>query len=164
MHMSTTMFPLKAATPGKGQMIPHHLWPRSALHDVHTFRKRTKALRRLAALVAAAPLHTLETLSDTESPRHKLWLRVTTSRTLRTVASLPIRSLEALTITDPQDDDDDSTSPPDINVDDTIPATDLNSRLNICFKVHRRTTRLLIKHACNRRRLKYGKALLRMFF
>jgi hypothetical protein len=27
MNMATTMFPLKAGTPTKGQTLPHHLWP-----------------------------------------------------------------------------------------------------------------------------------------
>jgi len=164
MHMATTMFPLKAATPDKGQTLPHQLWSKSVLHDVHTIRNRTKALRRLASLVAVTPPLILETLSDTEFPHHKLWLRVTTPLALRTVASPPIQNLEALTLTDPQDDDDDSTLLLDLNVDDTTPATDRNNRLYICLKSHRRTTRLLIKHARNQRRLKYGKALLRMFF
>ncbi len=35
--------------------------------------------------------------------------------------------------------------------------------MSTCFKSHRRTTRILLKHARNQRRLKYGKALLRMF-
>jgi hypothetical protein len=99
-HMATTMFPLKAATPGKGQTLSHHLWPKAVLHDVYTIRKRIKALRRLAALVAATPLITMETLSDTESPYHNLCLRVTTSLTLRTLAFPPIRNLEAIFLTE----------------------------------------------------------------
>ena len=59
MYMATTMFQLKAGTPNKGQTFPHHLWPTAVLHDVHSIRKRTKALRRLAALAAATPLLTL---------------------------------------------------------------------------------------------------------
>ena len=35
--------------------------------------------------------------------------------------------------------------------------------MNACFKTHKRTTRILLKYARNQRRLKYGKALLRMF-
>ncbi len=71
--------------------------------------------------------------------------------TLRTVASPPIRSLEALILTDAPDDDDDTTQ-----------SSDLNNRVTACFKAHRRATRLLLKHARNQRRLKYGKALLLM--
>ncbi len=59
MHLDTTMFQLKACTPHKGQTLPHHLWPKAVLHEVHTIRKRTKALRRLATLAAATPLLTL---------------------------------------------------------------------------------------------------------
>jgi hypothetical protein len=77
---------------------------------------------------------------------------VTTPLNLRTVASPPIRNLEALLLTDVHEDD-----------DDTTPSPDLTSRVNACFKAHMRTTRLLLKHAHNQRRLKYGKDLLRMF-
>jgi hypothetical protein len=65
-----------------------------AMHLATTIRKRTKALRRLAALAAATPLLTLESISDTESPYHQLWLKVTTPVTLRTVESPPIRNLQ----------------------------------------------------------------------
>ena len=109
------MFPLKAGTPDKVQTLPRHLWPKAVLHDVHTIRELTKAVSRLAALATATPLLTLETISDTESPHRKLWLRVTTPLTLRTVAFPPIRNLEALTLTDPLDDDDDTTPSPDLN-------------------------------------------------
>ena len=50
MDLATTMFPLKADTPAKSQTLPHHLWPKSVLHDVYAIRTRTKALRRMAAL------------------------------------------------------------------------------------------------------------------
>jgi hypothetical protein len=84
MHMATTMFSLKAGTTCKRQTLPHHLWPKAVLHNVYTIRNRTKTLRCLAALAAATPLLTLETMSDAESPYHKLWLVVTTPMTLRT--------------------------------------------------------------------------------
>jgi hypothetical protein len=64
----------------------------------------------------------------------------------------PIRHLEALILTDVLDDD-----------DDTTPSPGLNNLVSKCFKARKRTTRLLLKHARNQRRLKYGKALLRMF-
>ncbi len=67
MLMATTMFPLKSATPNKGQTLPYHLWPTAILHDVHSIRKRTKALRRLAALAASTPLLTMEFIS-TQNP------------------------------------------------------------------------------------------------
>ena len=43
-------------------------------------------------------------------------------------------------------------------VDDTSP-----SKLQACFKDLRRATRLIIRHAHNLRRLRYGKTLLRLF-
>ena len=64
---------------------------------------------------------------------------------------LPIWNLEALSLKYVIGDD-----------DDTTPSPYLNNRVNACFKAHWRTTRLLLKHARNQRRLKYGKALLRM--
>ncbi len=65
MLLATTMFQLKAGTPNKGQTLPRHLWPKAVLHDVHTIHKRTKALRRIAALAAAKPPLTLESISST---------------------------------------------------------------------------------------------------
>ena len=109
------MFQLKASTPNKEQTLPHHLWPKAVLHDVHTIRKRTKALRRIAALAAATPLLTSESISNTESPHHQLWLMVNTPLNLRTVASPPIRNLEALILIDVPDDDDDTTPSPYLN-------------------------------------------------
>ena len=56
MAMATTMFLLKATTPCKGKTLPHHLWPQSVLPDIHAIHYRTKALRRLATLVATTPI------------------------------------------------------------------------------------------------------------
>jgi hypothetical protein len=92
MHMATTMFPLKASTPCKGQTLFHHLWPKSVLHDVYGIRNRTKALRRLAPLAATTPHLTLETISDRESPHRHMWLKVANALTLRTIAPPPPRS------------------------------------------------------------------------
>jgi hypothetical protein len=109
MDLATTMFPLKASTPDKRQTRPHHLWPKSVLHDIHAIRNRTKALRRIAALVASHPDRAEDTFSDSESPHHKLWLRVTTPLTLRTEAHPPIRNQEALSLlVIPSDEDDDT--------------------------------------------------------
>ena len=138
MDLATTMFPLKASTPDKGQTLPHHLWPKSVLHDVHAIRHRTKALRRIATLIASTPSLDDDTLSDPDSPYHKLWLRVTTPLTLRTETSPPIRHQEALSLQDIPDDKEGDTLPPN-----------LDSRLRTCFKAQRHTTRLLLKHARN---------------
>jgi hypothetical protein len=64
----------------------------------------------------------------------------------------PIRYLYALSLTYTPDED-----------DETIPLSDLESRFGACFKAHRQTTLLLLKPARNKRRLTYGKSLLRMF-
>ena len=152
MPMATAMFPLKASTPCKGKILPHHLWPKSVLHDIHVIHHRAKALRRFAKLVAMTSVSREEPPSNAESPHHNLWTRVSNPLTLKTTTSPPIRNLEALSLSYTLDEGDDST-----------PEPDLQSRINACFKAHRRTTRLLLKHARNQRRLKYGKALLRMF-
>ena len=72
MDLAKTMLPLKATAPKKGQTLPHHLWPKSVLHDVYALRTRTKALRRLAAEAAATPLLTMESIYTAESPHHHL--------------------------------------------------------------------------------------------
>ena len=75
--------------------------------------------------------------------------------TLRTAASPPIRNLEALSLADP----------PHVEeaVDDDTQSPDMASRLVACFKVHRRTMRLLLKHVRTQRKIKFGQTLLRMF-
>jgi hypothetical protein len=155
MDLATKMFPLKAGTPAKAHTLPHHLWPKSVMHDVYAIRTRTKALRRLAALNATMPHLTMQDISDENSPHHSLWHRVTIPLTLRTATSPPIRNLEALSLADPLDSE-------EALADDT-PSSDLPSRLAACFKAHRRTTRLLLKHVRTQRKLKYGQTLLRMF-
>ena len=85
--MVPTMFSLKATTACKGQVLPHQQWPISVLHDIHAIFYRTKALRRLATLVAATPDPERETLTDEASPHHKLWTRVTNPLILRSVTS-----------------------------------------------------------------------------
>jgi hypothetical protein len=92
----------------------------------------------------------MEFFSDTDSPHHKLWLRVTNSLTLRTVTSQTIRNIDALSLTHAPVEEDDNTLSPDIQ-----------RRLGACVKAHRRITRLQLKHARNQHRLKYEKALLR---
>jgi len=71
------------------------------------------------------------------------------------VASPPIRNLESLSLADP----------PDIEeaVADDTQSPDLTNCLDACFKAHRRTTHLLLKHVRTQRKIKYGHALLRMF-
>ena len=90
--MATTMFTLKDTTPCKVQTLPHHLWPKSVLHDIRTIRNRTKALRHLATVVAATPNPERMPLSDKASPNPKLRIRVTDPMILRTIASPPPRS------------------------------------------------------------------------
>ncbi len=114
MDTAKTMFPLKATAPSKRQTLLLHLWPKSVLHDVYTIRNRTKALRLLATLVAATPGCGMEFISVTDSPHHKLWLRVTNPLTLRTMTSPPIRNIDALSLTHAPVEEDDTPLSPDL--------------------------------------------------
>ncbi len=106
MDMATTMFPLKATTPSKGQTLPHNLWPKSVLHNIYAIRNRTKALRSLTTLVAMTPHCVMENFIDTKSPHYRLWRRVTNLLTLRTVAFPPILNLDTPSLTYTPDEDD----------------------------------------------------------
>jgi len=90
--------------------------------------------------------------SEAESPYHHYLTRVNNPFTLRTSVSPPIRNLESLRLT---------LSP--MECDDTTSVVHLQSCLRACFKAHIRTIRFLLKHVRNQRRVKYGKALLRVF-
>ena len=72
MILATTMLPQKLTSMGKGQMLPHHLWPKSVKHEVFIIRRRTKALRRLAVEMASAPEMEAADPSDMESPHYHL--------------------------------------------------------------------------------------------
>ena len=114
MSMAMDMFPLKASTPCKGNILPYHLWPKSVLHDIHTIRHRTKALRRLAKLMATTVASGEEPPSDVESPHHILWTKVSNPLTLKTATSPPIRNLEALSLSYAPDEGGDSAPDPDL--------------------------------------------------
>ena len=72
MSLATTLFPLKANTPRKGKVLPHHPWSKSVLHDIHNICHRTKTLCRLAKLLAMSPAPEEEPPSDAASPHHTL--------------------------------------------------------------------------------------------
>jgi len=145
---ATTMFPHKLpAKPGKGT-LPQHLWPKSARHDVSNIRHRAKAIRRLINHETKARRCTPpEELS--RDPSLPLSSSVNKPLSLRTVLSPPPKNVDSLGVLLRTD-----TSPTDQT---TLQAT------HSFFKGMRRTTRLLIRHARNLRRLKYGKRLLRIF-
>jgi len=77
-----------------------------------------------------------------------MWSEVNTPVSIRTDHSPPPRDLASLGILHMNDL---------VAVDDTTP-----SQLKTCFKGMRRVTRILIRHARNLRRMRYGKALLHL--
>ncbi len=112
MVLAKFMLPLKATAPNKGQTLPQHLWPESVLHDIHSIRAKTKALRRIVKLACTTPDNALEHLMNPETPHNNLWLRVTNPITLRTITSPPIRHLDTLTLTPVPEDEEDGNPPP----------------------------------------------------
>ena len=82
-------------------------------------------------------------------PSLPLWYNVSTPISLRTVLSPPPKDLDTLGIF----------TLPDLNP----MGTSTQQATHDCLKRLKKATRLLIRHARNLRRLKYGKVLLRMF-
>jgi hypothetical protein len=145
---ATVMFPHKPpAKPGKGT-LPWHLWPKTVRHDVSHIRRRAKANRRFITCETKAQRCTPpEALTrDSSLP---LWSSVSKPISLRTVLNPPPKDANSLGVLRRLD-----TTPMDPT---TLQAT------HDCFGGLRKATRLLIRHARNLRRLKYGKALLRTF-
>jgi hypothetical protein len=153
MDPAKSMLPLKTTAPNKGQTLPHHLWLKSVLHDIHSIRTRTKALRRIAKRASMTPDATLDHLLHPGSPHNSLWLRVSNPITLKTITSPPIRHMGTLTLAPTSEGEEEDNPPPD-----------LLSQISACFKAHRRVTRLLLKHARIQRRITFGKKLLQLFF
>jgi len=127
---------------------PRHLWPKSARHDISNIRRRAKVIRRLIKHEAIALVDAQEEPSPRD-PSLPLRSNVNTSLPLLKVLSPPSR---------------------DLNILGLFARTDLDHQspfsqhaTHACFKRLSRAIRLLIRHARNLRRQKYGKALLRMF-
>ncbi len=148
MTTTTTMFPHKPpAKPGKGT-LPRDLWPKSVRNDVSNIRHRAKVIRRLINHETKARRCTPpEELS--RDPSLPLWSSVNKPLSLRTVLSPPPKNVDSLGVLLRTD-----TTPMD--------QTTLQAAHDF-FKGLRRVTRLLIRHARNLRRLKYGKTLLCIF-
>ncbi len=72
MLLATNMLPHKPKAPATERTLPYPLWPKAVQHDIFAIRRRTKALRRLATLVASPPPTEPADPSITESPRHHL--------------------------------------------------------------------------------------------
>ena len=92
MTLATAIFPQEPTSVGKGQTLPHHLWPNSNKHDVLAICKRTKVLRRLAVVMTSAPITEASDPSHMESPHHHLWTRVIKPLILRNTTSPTIRN------------------------------------------------------------------------
>ncbi len=142
------MFPHKPpGKPGTGT-LPWHLWPKSVRHDVSHIRRRAKAIRRLITYKNKAQKCTPpEALTrDLSLP---LWSSVSKPLSLRTILNPPPKDASSLGV---------------IHRLDTTPRdpTTLHAAHD-CFRGLRKAIRLFIRHARNLRRLKYGKALLRIF-
>ncbi len=94
MTLVMSMFPQKPPPSGKGQKPGHSLCPKSVKHDVFAIRKRTKALRRLAVVVASAPNTTRLDLLNAANRHGHLGARMTPPPLqLKTVTSPPVRNL-----------------------------------------------------------------------
>ena len=144
MTTTTTIFPQKPADPKKG-ILPQHLCPKSVRQDVEKIRRRVKTLRRLASIAARHP----EDITSDTSPNGALWSDFNTLVPIRTDLSPPPKDFASLGI---------------IHREDLVAGDDAPpSQLQTTFKGLRRVIRILIRHACKLRRVRYGKAMLRMF-
>jgi hypothetical protein len=135
------------AKPGR-DTIPRHLWPKSVKHDVSTIRRRAKSIRRLInqEMKAQRCSSPSELPSD---PYPSLWSSVNNPLSLHTILNPPPKDMDCLWV---------------LLRPETTPMDSATIQAAYgCFKGLRRATRLLIRHARNLRRLKYGKALLRLF-
>jgi hypothetical protein len=110
--------------------------------------RRAKTIRRLIKHETKTPADAQDepTLED---PSPSLWSSVDTPLFLRTVLSPPPKDLDSLRVL--------------LRLDPTLKGTTTSQATHACFKGLRKATHLLILHARNLRRLKYGKAIIRMF-
>jgi len=145
---ATTTFPHKPlATLGKGT-LPRHLWPKLVRHDISHIRRRAKAVRCLIKHETKTPAYTQDE-SLTTDPSLLFWSDVNTPLFLRTVLNPPLKDQDNLGVL--------------MKPDPTPTGTTTLQATHDCFRGLRKAARLLIRHARNLRRLKYGKALIRMF-
>jgi len=128
--------------------LPRHLWPKSIRHDVPNIRRRAKTIRRLVKYETQTPAGAQDE-PPPEDPSLRLLSSVDTPLSLRTVLSPHLKDLDSLGVL-PRPD-------PAFKGTTTLPAA------HDYFKGLRKAPRLLIRYARNLRRLKYGKALIRMF-
>ena len=143
------MFPHKAAPPPTRGTLPRHLWPNSVRHDVAEIRRRAKAVRRLIRKVTNPPT----TTTEEQFPSHshlEPWGVASTPLQLRTTLSPLPRGLSSLGVLTREALQEGTEVPPDQAIQD-------------CFKGLRKVVILLLKHARNVRRAKYGTSLLKMF-
>ncbi len=144
MKTTITIFPQKPAA-RKAGILPHHLWPKSVRQDVNAIRRRVKTLRRLFGMASRHP----DELTSAAPAYDTLWEEVRTPVFLRTKLSPPPRDLSLLGI---------------LNMHDLFANEESNpAQFHTILKGMRRATRILMRHARNLRRMRYGKALLRMF-
>jgi hypothetical protein len=149
MDMASIMFPHRTAPSPSRSTLPHHIWPNSARHDVANIRRRAKDIRRLVRL-ESNPRHVTEEDLSPLVTHISPWSSVNTPLPLRMVLSPPPRGLDILGL---------------FTREELHPGLDIppSQALQACYKGLRQMIRHLMRHARNIRRLKYGKALLRMF-
>ena len=143
-----TMCPHKPpATLSRGT-LPRHLWPKSVRHNISNIWRQAKSIRRFMKHKTRTRAKAHEE-PPPKDPSVSLWSSVNTPLSLRTVLSPPPKDLDTLGLF----------TCPDLNP----LRTPTHQATHDCFKRPRKATRLLIRHARNLRRRKYGRALLRMF-
>ncbi len=144
---ATSMFHLKThASPGKGT-LPRHLWPKTVRQDVSTIRRRAKVIRCLNKHETKQPADAQDEPPPPD-PSLPLWSIVATPLILRTFLSPLPKNMDALGV---------------LVRPDPLVGTSTLSEVQECFTHLKKATRHLFRYARNVRRLKYGKALLRMF-
>jgi hypothetical protein len=116
-------------------------------HDVAEIRRRVKAVRRFVRINAKTPKTTSDEPSLMDN-RPALWSCVTTPLQLRTILLLIPRGLDTLGLLTREDLQPNGEIPP-------------SQAVQSCFRGLRKTIRLLLKHARNVRRAKYGTNLLK---
>ena len=118
-------------------------------HDVSEIRRRAKAVRHLVRIEANSPEVTSDepSLLDTHPV---LWSIVSTPVQIRTILSPLQRGIDTLGLLTRHDLLHNGDTPP-------------SQAIHACFKSLRKAIKLLLKHAQDVRRIKYGKNLLRLF-
>ncbi len=144
MEVVTAMFPHKQQRSPTRAPLPRHIWHKAVRHDISNIRRRAKARRRLIRH-ETRPLECTQREPSQRQPSPPLMSGVNTTLSPRVIIP-PQKDLDTLGL---------------LTFEVTIPqGTSLQQTEIACFKGLRKATRLLIRHARNLRRQKYGKDLI----